>query len=527
MKYLPLLCLSLSAQVLSVTNDLGGTSSTATETTLTPSKVTAGKFGLRCSIAVDDQVFAQPLFVPGLTVGGAVHDVAIVTTMNDSVYAADANTCAILWHVSLGTAWANYFIVFSPDPFNPNTPKMGCFSTPVIDLPNNALYASCAVPRWTLFKLNLLTGATISSVAIAGQVVGIGDTSTSGHPLCGYRGSPDTVSGPNLLFDSTGVLQRPGLKFLNGTVYIVFGGIGDECPYHGWMMTYNASLTQTGIWCSTPNGWGGGIWGSGGVTVDPAGNAYVTTGNGLDYDGVTTYTNSVVKLSSTGAVLGDWFEPANNVAINTVDADTASNRFVLIPGTIYAVSASKSFFVYVIDTTCMGHLQGSSGCTIQTFQTNASATITSSSGSYGATFFNSSLILPLTTGDIYSFAWGGSTFTTTPTFHSTTSFGFPGPAQMSGSCNGTANCILWTVTGASSAYSALQLGTLRAIDPATGSELWNSGSSLGTLTKFASPTVANGKVLVATLSNKVQVFGLLPAASLRGKAALRGTGAIR
>lgn len=519
----------LSAQVTTTNNDLNGTSATSTETQLTPSNVALTKFGLRCSIAVDGQVFAQPLFVSNLTVAGAKHDVVFTATMNDSLYAADANTCAVLWTVNLGTAWTG-FALAGTDQWT-NTPKMGCLSTPVIDLPNNVLYAVCAVTAWKLFKLNLLTGATISSVAIAGQVVGTGDTSTSGHPGCGYRGHPDTVSGPNLLFDTTGLVQRPGLKFFNGTIYLSFGGIGDECPYHGWYMTYNASLTQTGIWCSTPNGWGGAVWGGGALTVDPSGNAYVTTGNGTDYDGITTYTNSIVKLTPSGAVLSDWFEPSNNVVINAADADVSSNRFLLIPGTIYGVIAAKDFNVYVLDTTCLGHLQGSSGCTIQTFQTKVGGTATQSSGSYAVTFLNNSLILPITAGDIYAFAWGGSSFTTTPTFHSANVFGFPGPAQMSGSCNGSSNCILWIVTAAASAFSPLRPGTLRAINPATGAEYWNSGlfggDALGTLSKFAAPTIANGRVIVAIQDSKVQVFGLVPSAQMRGQGSMRGNASTR
>jgi hypothetical protein len=513
--------LTLLQSIPTANVDLNATGSNPSESRITPAN--ASTLSLRCSVDVDGQIFAQPLYVPSLTVSSARHNVAVIATMNDSIYAVDAGSCAQLWHASLGTPWTNFAIPASDQ--WANVPNMGCFSTPAIDTGNNVIYAVCAVPAWTLFKVNLLTGATISHVAIAGQVVGTGDTGT-GHPNCSYRGTPDTTSGPNLLFDTTGLVQRPGLRFFNGTVYVTFGGIGDECPYHGWMMTYNASLSQTGIWCSTPNGWGGASWSSA-PPVDASGNIYVTTGNGTTYDGITTYTNSVVKLSPSGAVLSDWFEPANNVTINAADADVAANRFVLIPGTIYGVIAAKDFNVYVIDTTCMGHLQGSSGCTLQTFQTKVGGTGTNSSGSYGAAFMNGSLILPLTAGDIYSYVWGGSSFTTTPTFHNTTAFGFPGPAQMAGSCNGSTNCILWVVTAASSAFSSLRAGTVRALDPVTGSELWNSGSSLGNMTKFAAPTIAGGRVLVGTQGNQLQVFGLPFASQMRGSATMRGSAVMK
>ena len=45
-------------------------------------------------------------------------------------------------------------------------------------------------------------------------------------------------------------------------------------------------------------------------------------------------------------------------------------------------------------------------------------------------------------------------------------------------------------------------------------ELWNSQQnatrdSLGLFSKFSPPTVADGKVFVATLSNKLVVYGLI------------------
>jgi len=63
------------------------------------------------------------------------------------------------------------------------------------------------------------------------------------------------------------------------------------------------------------------------------------------------------------------------------------------------------------------------------------------------------------------------------------------------------------------ANQAVVPGMLRAIDADDLSrELWNStlqaNDSTGLLAKFTPPTVANGKVYMATFSNKVCVFGL-------------------
>jgi len=46
-------------------------------------------------------VDAQPLYLSALSVQGATHNVVFVATENDSMYAFDADSGAVLWHVSL------------------------------------------------------------------------------------------------------------------------------------------------------------------------------------------------------------------------------------------------------------------------------------------------------------------------------------------------------------------------------------------------------------------------------------------
>src|SRR5437764_10735680 len=63
------------------------------ETVLTPAKVRSDSFGLLKTIALDDQVDAQPLYVPDvlITAGGhkGVHDVVYVATEGNTIYAID------------------------------------------------------------------------------------------------------------------------------------------------------------------------------------------------------------------------------------------------------------------------------------------------------------------------------------------------------------------------------------------------------------------------------------------------------
>ena len=85
-------------------------------------------FGVLQTLALDDQVDAQPLLVPALQIAGGTHDVLYVVTENNSVYALDANTGAILVQRNFGAP------VPTPLGCGNNGPNVGITSTPVIDL---------------------------------------------------------------------------------------------------------------------------------------------------------------------------------------------------------------------------------------------------------------------------------------------------------------------------------------------------------------------------------------------------------
>src|SRR5471030_468470 len=92
--------------VLTQHNDNARTGVNLNETELTPANVNKAQFGMLFKRVVDDQLYTQPLVVTGVNVGGGTHDVVYVTTVNNSVYAFDANdaeSSAPLWHVNFGT----------------------------------------------------------------------------------------------------------------------------------------------------------------------------------------------------------------------------------------------------------------------------------------------------------------------------------------------------------------------------------------------------------------------------------------
>src|SRR5262245_51440173 len=62
------------------------------ETTLTTANVAVSTFGKLYSYPVDGAVYAQPLYVSGLTINGVARNVLYVATMNDKLYAFDADS---------------------------------------------------------------------------------------------------------------------------------------------------------------------------------------------------------------------------------------------------------------------------------------------------------------------------------------------------------------------------------------------------------------------------------------------------
>jgi hypothetical protein len=485
--------------------DIARTGQNLNEVLLTPANVNMTQFGKKSTFNVDGFVYGQPLYVQGVTISGlGTYNVVYVVTEHDSVYAfdADLNSSSPLWFVNFTNSAAGITTVPTGDVGSTISPEIGITSTPVVDPTTGTLYVEVYTKEngsyfHRLHALDVTSGAEKfgGPVTISGSVPGTG---------VGNDGSG------NIPFQPMIELQRSALLLVNGTIYIAFASHGDNGPFHGWVFAYNAaSLSQVGIWNSTPNGQDGGIWqGGGGLAADSAGVIYGLTGNGTA-EGGPDYGDSFVKLTlgTGGLAVADFFTPLDQQNLSTYDIDLASGGPLLLPDQPGAhphlmTSAGKAGKIYLVDRDNMGHYSTSSDNVVQEIP-GALGSSTDDNSFCVPSYWQNRVYFVGVSDFAKAFTVSGGLLSTTPESQSTTTYGIPGATPIISS-SGNTNGILWTIerAGILHAYDATNLA----------SELYNSNQagtrdSLGTAVRFSVPTVANGRVYVGTSATLV-VYGL-------------------
>jgi hypothetical protein len=495
-------------------NDSARTGQNLAETALTNANVNSTQFGKLFSYAVDGYVYAQPLYVESVNLPGVgVRNVIYVATEHDSIYAFDADGLS-------GTPyWQASFInspgvTSVPNSVAPSTvePEVGITSTPVIDpigmtlyVVANTLEGSSVVYR--LHALDITTGAEKFGGPIVIQAV--------------VRGNGQGTTGGFISFNSVQHGQRTGLLLSNGVVYAGFADRGpDTVPWHGWLLGYNATtLQQVGVFNSTPNGGGGGVWESGdGPAVDASGNIYLSTGNGT-FDaamGGPDYGDSVIKFNTTGGGLNvaDYFSPFDQAYLARADQDLASGGLVVLPdqpGPLphLVIAASKAGAIYLVDRDNMGKFHAGADVQIVQAVRNALNTRFYSTPAY----WQNHLYHVSVTSFLQEYLLYDGLLTPTPVAVSSAEFNYPGTPAISSKGTASANAIVWLLDN--SGWTSSSPAVLHAWDASNiGAELYNSNQAgardtPGPAVKFAVPTVANGKVYVSG-QKQLTVYGLLP-----------------
>jgi outer membrane protein assembly factor BamB len=464
------------------------------ETLLTTSNVNTTTFGFKFSSPVTGRIYGQPLYVSGLTVGGASHNVVYVATEHNMVYAFDADSGASLWAKALEPP----AILGSGNgaTFNPGCADMGSgaanyevgiTSTPVIDLTTQLIYVVAKTSgKQMLHALSLTTGND-------------GPTATQVGPA-GF--SSDDVP-----------LNRPGLLLFNGVVYIAYGSHcdnGGANGYHGWIFGQNATtLALTSTYNTTPSGSEGAIW-QGGVGLSSDGsNIWFSVGNGTT--GGNNVGMSVVQVTPSGDILQSHSESADGDNDLTAGAVLVSNN-----GTNYVLSGGKSGYVILLNASNVSNNP-------QLIQAGGEVqnVATWNGGAAGQFVYTWGTSAPL-----YAWQLTGGNLTAQQTYNlSSGNPGHPG-GMVTISSNGTVadTGVLWALLPTSGdAWHSTAPGALYAFDATNiGNVLWNSNSDgtpltpLGTYAKFSPPTVANGNVYCASFpsstaegaTGELMVYGL-------------------
>jgi outer membrane protein assembly factor BamB len=265
---------------------------------------------VRQQVTISAPIDAGLIYLSGVKVNGAVHDVYFGTTNMGRTVAIDANAGKVLWEyaapgfdeaaAATGTAAGARGLIV----------KQITNSTPVADANRQFIYAASADGKVT--KISIADGKAVWATAVTKM--------------------------PNME-----KMDSP-LSFVQGNVLVPTAGyVGDTPPYQGHIVVLDSkSGAIRKVWnslcsdrtellapASCPQTQSA-IWGRAGIVVEPGtGNLLFATGNG-PWDGKTAWGDAVIMLDPTATkMLGNW-TTTNNEDLNKRDLDMGSTSPVLL-----------------------------------------------------------------------------------------------------------------------------------------------------------------------------------------------------
>lgn len=384
------------------------------------------------SPALDGPIWGEPLVY-----GSRVY----VATENDTVYALDASTGAVVWRRHVATA-----VNASRLPCGDIGPTVGITSTPVIDPSTGRIYV--VADTWN------------GSIAHDMYALGLSDGSVAAGPV--------PVDPPGSTHADQ--LQRAGLALDAGKVIIGYGGNDGDCgTYHGWLVA--APESGSGPLQSFEvdgSGNAGAIWGSGNApAVDASGGIWAATGNdtnGSSFD----YQESVLELDSNLNLLGFW-APADWSSLDQSDSDIGSTMPLLLPGGL-VFEIGKEGVGYLLNAANPG---GEGGRPVYSSPVCA--------GSWGGGIYYDGVIYVACSDGMYALKLD----TADRTFKSLSTWTVD-PNAISPPIG--AGGLIWSAD-----YNG---SNLYGLDPTTGAETYVSGNLNG-FEHFATPSAAGGLLFVA------------------------------
>jgi hypothetical protein len=493
------------------------TGANTSESTLTAANVNPKSFGRLFLLPVDDEIYAGLLYLPGLSIAGGIHNVLFAATVNNTVYAFDADTLrAPLWQRNFngtGRPTRPTEVGGNCGTYQDFGGNIGIVGTPVIDTSALTLYfvTRTVESGGTVQRLHALDATTGEERANSPRVI---EASVPGTG----------EGGETITFNPLTQNQRPALTLSEGVVYVAWASFCDTDPYHGWILGFDATTLETvSVFNSTPNGTRGGIWMAGaGMAFDANANLYVATGNGT-WDGVAGFGESLLRLTPRTLQVADFFTPSNFNSLNMTDLDFGSSGPVMVPGTDLLTAGGKEGKIYLLKSGDLGNEVDGDTQIPQSFQAvdltvrpgethhihNAAPWWQGPSGT--------NLYVWGENDYLHAFRLDPSKLTIDPKPFANGSilppYGMPGGLLTLSANNSQAGTgIVWaSVPRYGNASNSTAPGALYAFNAETLDLLWSStgvNDDSYNFTKGSPPVVANGKVYVATLSRLIAVYGL-------------------
>jgi hypothetical protein len=499
------------------------------ETILNVSNVNNITFGNLFNVPVDGLIYAQPLYVANVMIPslGSTRNLLLVATMEDTVIAFDADTGAQIWKKDYRSATVSAVPIADILGGFPNygdidaSSDVGIQGTPVIDSLTNTMYFVARTKETANNVTNYVQRLHALNIATGLEITGSG---------AAIAASVGNGAGGSVTFNPLIQMQRPGLTITNGQVVVCWGSHEDNAAYHGWVIAFDKiTLRQTGAFVTTKTALGAAIWQAGRAPAVLAnGDIVVFTsnsvsgGSGTGYDGQNNFSESILELRPTagGISLIKAFTARNWAYLDQEDLDFGSSGPVVIPKAVgetaeYIIGGGKDGTVYTVNaqTAASGFL-GDPNSYLNVGGDQRGGLIFWDKRAAGGPLQIYSAAPSQTIG---LWRWGGADFNRTQSLSSGIVPGsYPG-GILSLSANGAraGTGILWSLSSdAGNAEHDKRSGVLRAFNADTLQPIWDSitysKDDVGLLSKFAPPTIANGKVYVASFSRRVAAFGLLP-----------------
>lgn len=485
--------------------DNGRSGANINEITLNRTSVSSPDFGKLFELPVDDQVYAEPLYVSGIVVNGISRNVVYVATVNNSAFAFDADDGTLLWtnnfnngfvppnHTQVGQSCSGGYNDFSG--------KMGIVGTPVIDGTSGTMYLVTRTVERNVF-VQRLRAVDISS------------------------GNERAPSRTITIINAKTNNQRAALALSQGLVYVAWSSHCDTTPYHGRVIAFDTgTLTQVASFDTAPQAGMAGIWMAGaGPVIDDAGNLFYATGNTKGSVGASDFPESIVKLSPSLSYV-DHFMASNRASLDSNDLDLGSSGPIMIPDIGALVMGGKGGGTcYLVNMSNMGHRIPGDAQIPQKWQCVDPDNIRPSLLHH----LHNAMVAWRGPFSLNLYTWGENDFGRMWRFNGGTfnvpaasvsnvlpPQGMPGgmmSLSAAGSTIGTG--ILWVSMPLSGdANHKTVPGVLRAFDAEDLTvEIWNSArvsaDNSRSFSKGSVPMVANGRVYLGTLSNVVAVYGL-------------------